>query len=131
MGQEGQGAAEPQVAVLLLTRPIRTMTGLTLTDDALGVLRTAGFGPDEAVFAFRSVFAFLVGTVLREASIGPTFADRNLGGIHERIGEIDAAGLHNVMESAEALSIVDHDQEFEFGLDVLVRGLERRLATGG
>jgi len=69
--------------------------------------------------------------VLREASIGPTFADRNLGGIHERIGEIDAAGLHNVMESAEALSIVDHDQEFEFGLDVLVRGLERRLATGG
>ncbi len=139
LGFRQAAAAEPQVAVLLLTRQLGSMTGLALTDSALGVLRAAGFTPDDAVHGFRSVFAFLVGTVLRESSVGPTFADKdfadqnyrieNRGGLVDRRDELLSAGLHNVAESASSLAALDHDREFEFGLDVLIGGLERYLAT--
>ncbi len=122
-------AAQPHVAVLLLTRQLRSMTGLALTDAALGVLRTAGFSPDDAVRGFRSVVAFLVGTVLRESSVGPTFAAQNLGGLSGRQAELTSAGLHNVVDSADALAVLDHDREFEFGLEVLISGLRQHLES--
>lgn len=126
-GFRRSAAAEPQVAVLLLTRQLGSMSGLGLTDSVLRGLQCAGFDPDGAVRAFRLVFAFLVGTVLRESSIGPSFAGQDLGGLLERRGELESAGLQHVAESAEALAVLDHDREFEFGLEVLVGGLERQL----
>jgi TetR/AcrR family transcriptional regulator, tetracycline repressor protein len=115
---------QPQVATLLLTRQLGSMTGLALTDAALGVLRAAGFSPDQAVHAFRSVFAFLVGTVLRESSIGPTFSGQNLGGLHERESELASAGLQHAAEAAHQLATCDHDEEFEFGMSLLISGLD-------
>ena len=116
---------QPQAATLLLTRQLGSMTGLALTDAALGVLRAACFNPDQAVHAFRSVVAFLVGTVLRESSIGPTFSGQNLGGLRERQAELAPAGLQHAAEATHQLAICDHDQEFQFGMKLLINGLER------
>lgn len=120
-----QGAArQPRAATLLLTRELGDMTGLAATDAALRVLRNAGLSTEQSVRGFRAVFAFLVGAVLREVSVGPTFSGQNLGGLSERHGELTSAGLPHAAEAAAQLAVCDHDEEFEFGMNLIVRGLE-------
>lgn len=114
----------PRAATLLLTRELGSMTGLAATDAALGILRAAGLTPEQSVHGFRAVFAFLVGTVLREVSVGPTFSGQNLGGLSDRQAELESAGLANTAEAASHLAVCVHDQEFEFGMALLIRGLQ-------
>lgn len=117
-------ARHPRAATLLMTRALGSMTGLAGTDAALGVLRAAGLSPEQSVRGFRAMFAFLVGTVLREVSVGPTFSGQNLGGLNERRTELQSAGLPHTAEAADHLAVCDHDAEFEFGLAIILRGLE-------
>jgi TetR/AcrR family transcriptional regulator, tetracycline repressor protein len=114
----------PRAATLLLTRALGSMTGLAGTDAALGALRAAGLSAEQAVRGFRAIFAYLVGTVLREVSVGPTYSGQNLGGIHERRAQLRAAGLEHAVEAADHLAVCDHDVEFEFGLGIILRSLE-------
>lgn len=114
----------PGAATLLMTRVLGSMTGLAATDAALGVLRAGGLSPEQSVRGFRAVFAFLVGTVLREVSVGPTFSGQNLGGLGERTAELASAGLTHTAEAAAHLAVCDHNEEFEFGIALLIRGLE-------
>lgn len=114
----------PRAATLLLTREIGSMTGLTATEAALGILRAAGLSPEQSVRGFRAIFAFLVGTVLREVSVGPTFSGQNLGGLSRRQAELQSAGLVNTAAATQHLAVCDHDQEFEFGMALLIRGLQ-------
>ena len=120
-------STRPQAATLLLTRELGSMASLTSTDAALGVLRRAGLSPEQSVRGFRAVFAFLVGTVLREVSVGPTFSGQDLGELHDRSAELEAAGLAYVAESAPNLAVCDHAEEFDFGIDLILRGLEDLL----
>lgn len=115
---------QPRAATLLLTRQLGSMTGLAATDWALGALRSAGFTVEQAVHAFRAAFAFLVGTLLREVSVGPSFSGQNLGGLHERCEELGSAGLPHAAEAAHNLAVCDHDAEFQFGITVFINGLE-------
>ncbi|MEB4209297.1 TetR/AcrR family transcriptional regulator [Mycobacterium sp. 94-17] len=117
-------ARRPRAATLLLTRELGSMTSLANTDAALGVLRRAGLTPEQSVRGFRAVFAFLVGTVLREVSVGPTFSGQDLGGLHERRDELRDAGLRYAAESAHLLAVCDHTDEFDFGIHLILRGLE-------
>jgi TetR/AcrR family transcriptional regulator, tetracycline repressor protein len=114
---------QSQVAALLLTRQLGSMTGLSLTDAGLGLLRANGFTPEQAVHGFRAIFAFLVGTVLREVSLGPTFSGQNLGGLNERRDELTCAGLVHASEAVHQLAVCDHDEEFTFGVELLITGL--------
>jgi TetR/AcrR family transcriptional regulator, tetracycline repressor protein len=115
---------QPRAATVLLTRQLGSMTGLAATDAALGILRSAGFSVEEAVHSFRVAFAFLVGTILREVSVGPGFSGQNLGGLHERESELSVVGLPNAAEAAHLLAVCDHDQDFLFGVNMLISGLE-------
>lgn len=127
-----RGAAQrrPGAATLLLTRVLGSMTGLAAVDAALGVLQAAGLSPEQSVRGFRAVFAFLVGTVLREVSVGPTFSGQNLGGLGERRTELESAGLAHTADAAAHLAVCDHTEEFEFGIGLLIRGLEDLVRQG-
>ncbi|WP_353507214.1 TetR/AcrR family transcriptional regulator C-terminal domain-containing protein [Gordonia sp. ABSL1-1] len=61
------------------------------------------------------------------ASTAPFVADQNLGGLSGRHEEMAAAGLAHVAEAADELAVLDHDREFDFGLRVLIAGLQAQL----
>ncbi|WP_433566607.1 TetR/AcrR family transcriptional regulator C-terminal domain-containing protein [Nocardia sp. CA-151230] len=117
-------AQRPRTVTLLMTRELGSIAGLSTQDAALGVLRDAGLSAEQAVRGFRTIFAFLVGTVLREASVGPTFSGQNLGGLHNRRAELKAAGLPHTAEAVDELAVCDHNAEFDFGMGLIIRGLE-------
>ena len=59
--------------------------------------------------------------------MNPTFSGDDLGGVERRLAELRAAGLPHVVEAAPDLAVCDHEEEFEFGLDLLIVALERHL----
>jgi AcrR family transcriptional regulator len=115
----------PQCAPLVLTRQLGSFAALGQVEVGLSILRDAGFPPDMAVHAMRSVLAFVIGTLLREVSAGPTFSDP--GNVERRLAELTGSELPNVVESAPHLAVCDHEEEFDFGLDLLITALELRL----
>jgi AcrR family transcriptional regulator len=117
----------PRCAPLVLTRQLGSFAALAPVEAVLSILRDAGFPPDSAVHATRSVLAFVIGSLLREVSAGPTFSGADLGGVERRLAELKAADLPRVVEAAPHLAVCDHEEEFEFGLDLLVVALERQV----
>ncbi|WNG40502.1 TetR family transcriptional regulator [Archangium violaceum] len=122
-------AQHPRAAPLVLTRQLASFKGLVGTESVLGILHAAGFPPEEAVHALRAVLAFLVGALLREVSSGPTFSGQNLGELVERRAELENSGLPHVARAAPHLAACNHEEEFDFGMDLLVAALEQRLRT--
>lgn len=119
----------PRCAPLVLTRQLGTFAALAPVETVLSVLRDAGFPPTSAVHATRSVLAFVIGSLLREVSAGPTFSGADRDGVERRRAELETAGLPRVAEAAPHLAVCDHEEEFAFGLDLLVDTLQRRAAT--
>jgi TetR/AcrR family transcriptional regulator, tetracycline repressor protein len=118
----------PHAVSLLLTRELSSFAGgLAPAESALAILADAGLNPDKAVHAFRAAFAFLVGTVLREVSVGPTFSGQNLGDLAHRRAELESAGMPFVAAASPHLAVIDHAVEFDFGLSLLIAGLESYL----
>ncbi|HEY3709449.1 MAG TPA: TetR/AcrR family transcriptional regulator C-terminal domain-containing protein [Amycolatopsis sp.] len=117
----------PHCAPLVLTRQLGSFTALAPVEAVLSILRDAGFPAASAVHATRSVLAFVIGSLLREVSAGPTFSGDDLGGVERRLAELRASDLPRVVEAAPDLAVCDHQEEFEFGLDLLIVALERQL----
>lgn len=114
----------PHCAPLVLTRQLASSAALAPTEIVLSVLREAGFPPDRAVHALRSVLAFVVGTLLREVTASPTFSGDDPGGAQRRLADLSASELPHLTESAPYLAVCDHEEEFTFGLDLLITALE-------
>lgn len=103
---------------------------LAYVDWTLGVFFAAGFSPDEADHGFSALDAFVYGFTLQKlnfpfepgqyramaTSFLPTFADGRLPHLHRLTVEV-AEGRH------------DGIQSFAYGLEMLLDGLERRLAA--
>jgi AcrR family transcriptional regulator len=114
----------PHCTPLVLTRQLGSSSALATTEIVLSVLREAGFPPDRAVHALRAVLAFVVGALLREVSASPTFSGDNLSGVQRRVAELSASELPHLTEVAPQLAVCDHEEEFTFGLDLLITALE-------
>jgi AcrR family transcriptional regulator len=95
------------------------------TEFALGLFKEAGLSDRDTVMAFHSFGGYIQGFVMMEggsikgSSHGERFADPEippelfpvLAAVSRYFGECDA------------------DEQFEFGLDLLIRGLQARVAT--
>src|ERR671920_944110 len=113
----------PNVFPLLVTRPPDTMDGVWLVEEFLKTLGEAGFDPETALYAFRTLSSYASGYAMAEIR---GFAMEPAGG---RLG---ASRLPNdefphIHELGDRLQTVDHDAEFEFGLDLILAGLKDRL----
>jgi TetR/AcrR family tetracycline transcriptional repressor len=117
----------PRCAPLVLTRQLGSFAALAPVEAVLSILRDKGFPPDIAVHITRSVLAFVVGSLLREVSAGPTFSGDDLGGVERRLAELNASGLPHVVEAAPYLATCDHERQFQFGLDLLIAAMELQL----
>ncbi|SDG06732.1 regulatory protein, tetR family [Sinosporangium album] len=111
----------PRCTVVVLTRQLKSPTGLLPTERALATFRSAGFDRPQAVSMLRAVVAYIVGSLLREVGVTPSFDPAGGGG--SLGGSVDPARFPEVADMAALLATCDHDDEFEFGLRMLVQAM--------
>ncbi len=113
----------PNVFPLLVVRPPDTMDGVWLVEEFLGTLRGAGFDPETSLYAFRALSSYASGYAMAEIR---GFAMEPAGA---RLGasSLPSEDFPNIHELDDRLERVDHDAEFEFGLDLILAGLKGKL----
>jgi TetR/AcrR family transcriptional regulator, tetracycline repressor protein len=111
----------PNVFPLLVVRPPDTMDGIWLVEEFLKTLRGAGFDPETALYAFRALSSYASGYAIAEIR---GFAMEPAGA---RLGaaSLSPDDFPHIHELDAPLREVDHDAEFEFGLDLILTGLQK------
>jgi AcrR family transcriptional regulator len=121
----------PDLTVLLTSRSGEGSGSLAALDAVLGVLRGAGFDPRQATFANHALGNLVAGAALWEAvGLQGSTGDerrRRLEARADAVASLPADAWPNVAWAAPALFAGTADDRFEFGLALLLDGLERRL----
>jgi TetR/AcrR family tetracycline transcriptional repressor len=91
-----------------------TKEGAQLAEAVLDILRDAGFGVEEAVMCFATLYTFITGQLGLDFVANPAFEQRR-------------ATLSGVTSSVHR----SRDELFEFGFDVVIDGLKAKLQTSG
>jgi hypothetical protein len=97
----------------------------------IGVLRRAGFSVARAAHAFSALDSCIYGFVLQEAELpfdGPVEAAAMAEAILERIPGDGYPHVRGLTTESGRLPGCDYFNEFLFGLDLLLDGLERASA---
>jgi hypothetical protein len=113
--------AHPGALPLFATRPAVTPASLRHVESALGVLRGAGFSPDESVSALQVLVTFVVGHTLSQ--VGHAAGDEVSSPRYE---ELSPEEFPHLTEIAPQLHAHDGELEFEFGLDAFLTGLRAK-----
>jgi AcrR family transcriptional regulator len=106
--------------------------GLTNVERSLGILREAGFSDRDAARAFFLLYRYVISSLVvapaRPVGLNDR-ASRSDGSGEDRISKyfsaLPADQIPNVVASAEFMS----GDDFDFGLDIVMAGLESRLAA--
>ena len=113
----------PNVFPLLVNRPPETMDGVWLVEEFLRTLEEAGFGKETALHAFRTLSSYTFGYAMAEIRGFALEPDGSRLGAHG----LSPEEFPRLCELKPQLENVDHDAEFEFGLDLILSGLQARL----
>lgn len=116
----------PGVLRLLAERhkPLEGIAVYRPMDAALGVLRSAGLSAREAVQAFNALGGYIMGFVMMELGLMPGQGKTDHADEHEEMGRaLGDVGLTHLVECFKYFVECDTDEQFEFGLDLMVRGL--------
>lgn len=111
----------PRSTMVVVSRQLHSNAGLLPVERALATLRGAGFDGPDAVRMLRMFIAFIVGSLLREVGVTPTFAPVHRGEVEP--AEIDATLFPEVSALAPLLAECDHEAEFEFGIELLIQAI--------
>jgi AcrR family transcriptional regulator len=119
----------PSAVELRLRRPMLTEGALRVTETGLSALRNAGFDRATATRAFRTLWLYAFASAAFNAPRAPEetrrLARATLSALPpDRFPEMTAA-------ADEAAATMSGDEQFDFGLDLLVDSLERRLDASG
>ena len=97
-------------------------------DAALSCLRRAGLADHETAQAYRMFGGFIFGFVLME--VGQQFGKDLPGGMTpEQVAQMLPDELATTAALLPELANCDPDVDFEYGLDLMIRGLEARIAA--
>ncbi|HUA30693.1 MAG TPA: TetR/AcrR family transcriptional regulator C-terminal domain-containing protein [Streptosporangiaceae bacterium] len=121
--------AYPRCTMVVVSRPVNSAAAMLPMEHALATLRDAGFSAEEAVRGVRAFIAYIIGSLLREVGVSPGLgpqrplnqdpatlsADRPL--------HLNPSEFPQVVGVSEELMNRDHDADFEFGLNLLVRAV--------
>ncbi|MEU1998020.1 TetR/AcrR family transcriptional regulator C-terminal domain-containing protein [Nocardia gamkensis] len=111
----------PRVATLALSREAVSDAGMVMTSVALTLFEQAGFGLDDSVRLVRTMTGFLTGSLLRELGIGQA------GQGPRRAQRLRDSGIPIIARAADALSVFDFDEEYEYGLELMLLAIEHEL----
>lgn len=96
--------AYPRCTMVAVSRPTTSTSEPPPVEHALATLRSAGFGEEDALRIVRAFVAYVVGSLLREVGVSPSVARQQ-------------------QPDQPPHPSRDHDADFEFGLDLLVRSV--------
>jgi AcrR family transcriptional regulator len=119
----------PGVMQLLAERhkPLEGMESYRPMDAALDSLARAGLSDREAAQAFNAFGGYIMGFVMMEQGLMPGrdehVHDQHYEGVVEALRE---AGLERLCVCFQYFAECPTDEQFEFGLDLMVRGLEAK-----
>jgi AcrR family transcriptional regulator len=116
----------PGVMQLLAERhkPLEGLAAFRAMDAALGVLRESGLDSREVSQAFNAIGSYIFGFVMMEQGLMPG-RHHHHDHDHEAMGKVlGDAGLHNVVECFPFFEECPSDEQFDFGLDLVIRGLQ-------
>ena len=124
----------PNVAPLLLTRPLSTPLGLrppgTLRplENILSLLTAAGFRPADTARVYRAFQAFLYGHILIELQKYIVDPDEDEPLLRLGLQRLPARAFPRLRALAPAMAGYDGAGELDQGLDIMLTGLEAQLA---
>lgn len=121
--------AYPRCTMVVVSRPATSAVELRPIEQALATLRSAGFGGDDAIRVVRAFVAYVVGSLLREVGVAPGLVPQRPLSQDQAVLQadrpiaLDPVDFPNVTSMSGELLHRDHDADFEFGLDLLVRAV--------
>ncbi len=121
----------PAICQLLAERhkPLEGLATYRAMDAALGVLRRAGLSTRQAAQAFNALGGYIMGFVMMEQGL-MLGTDAEHARQHElAIEALQDAGLPNVLACLPHFADCSTDEQFDFGLDLMIRGLEAMPRT--
>ena len=116
--------ANPRCTMAVVSRPPSSARMVRPVEAALATLRDAGFGGPDAVRIVRVFAAYIMGSVLCEIGLAPApnaTDDEDAVTHRPRLRPTEFPQLASL---AAELSASDPDADFEFGLELLMHGLE-------
>ncbi|MFC6086409.1 TetR/AcrR family transcriptional regulator C-terminal domain-containing protein [Sphaerisporangium aureirubrum] len=115
----------PRSTMVVVSRQLQSTAGLLPVERALATLREAGFEAKDAVHILRTFIAFIVGSLLREVGVTPTFAPTLRP--DARVVDVDPVLFPEVDAMSGFFAAYDHEETFEYGLDLLIKSIAVRL----
>jgi AcrR family transcriptional regulator len=119
----------PSVCQLLAERhkPLDGMATYRAMDAALGVLRQAGLSDRQAAQAFNALGSYILGFVMMEQGL-MLGTDEEHAQQHQLVIEaLQGAGMPNALACLPYFADCSTDEQFDFGLDLMIRGLRSRI----
>ena len=121
--------AHPWAALQIMSR-FNIGLGMTRYLDAtLGRLREGGFSVEGALDAWHTLDSHIYGFTLQELGL-PFDADEAPQVSADVLGQLDGGQYPHVVETITHVMQSGRVEDFEFGLDLILDGLERLLETG-
>jgi AcrR family transcriptional regulator len=130
-------AAHEQIVPIILAGSNRGPAYLQMMESGVGALREAGFSADMAHHGWHTLVAHVLGYVLQQTAtpmlVSSAVAGQQLASDRSNrsmsLADLPAADFPHIVEIAPYLAQCATDDEFEFGLDVILAGLERKLSA--
>jgi AcrR family transcriptional regulator len=123
----------PGVMQLLAERhkPLEGMATYRPMDAALEALSGAGMSSRETAQAFNALGSYIMGFVMMEQGLMPGRDQQEHVHEHEAVVEaLREAGLPRLLECFQYFAECPTDEQFEFGLDLMISGLGARSGGG-
>jgi AcrR family transcriptional regulator len=111
--------AHPRAIPVLATRSLRTAAVLRPVEPMLGILDAAGLSPDDAMATVDVLAQFILGGAV--GHYHQTFDGE--AGVQREFEALDPAELPHTSRMIAEARYLGSDGEFEFGLDLFIRGL--------
>ena len=126
-------ARHPWAAPLMESRTSPGPATLQHHDAVLGCLRGGGFSIEMTAHAYALIDAFVYGFALQEASLPATAGDEMADLAESMAAAMPAGEYANLLEFTVEHVLqpgYDFGQEFDFGIDLILDGLEAVIASG-
>ena len=122
--------AHPQVAALAAVRVTRQESEMRFVETILATLRKAGFEGDDVVKIYRACADFMLAWTGFSAALR-LLGEKSATDVRawaEAYAQAPAGRFPNAAAAAASMSAIDDDENFLFSLDLLLDGIEARLA---
>ena len=114
----------PNIVPLVATRPFNTIESLRPVEVGFEIFQTAGFDPETALHAFRTLAGLVTGYTLAETG---AFFGEATGEGQLVLEDVPSDRFPRLKEVGPYFATTDHTVEFEFAIDVLLTGLQAKL----